>query len=229
MKTSFLALALLMSAAVPASAQSVDFGDDGGMWSNDGECDDPRFEGPGMTTTPLLDADIMHDATDCRTAFESGRITLSGGANGAALPSPGGKGGQGGGAMPSIKVDGIDFGNDSGEWALDGECDDRRFFGAEMATSVSWTYVGADATDCAEAYQAGQVKLWDYAEARAATVCAAIDFGDDNGAYPNDMECDDPRFEGPAAAMSLSLDNSGHDASDCAVQCVYGTVFLRDY
>ena len=58
------------------SVASVDFGDDNGDWSNDGECDDPRFRGPGMTSTPLLDDDIKHDATDCRTAYERGDLTL---------------------------------------------------------------------------------------------------------------------------------------------------------
>jgi len=54
----------------------VDFGNDDGAWANDGECDDPRFKGPGMTTTPLLDDDIKADATDCRTAYENGDLTL---------------------------------------------------------------------------------------------------------------------------------------------------------
>ena len=35
-------------AAVLASGQDVDFGDDASRWANDGECDDPRFEGNGM-------------------------------------------------------------------------------------------------------------------------------------------------------------------------------------
>ena len=47
-------------------------------WSNDGECDDMRFAGPGMTATPLLQADIMRDATDCRQAYDAGRLTLAG-------------------------------------------------------------------------------------------------------------------------------------------------------
>ncbi len=68
------------AAAVPGDAAQVaiDFGDDSGDWANDNECDDSRFEGPGMTTTPLLEEDIGHDATDCRTAYEAGRLTLRG-------------------------------------------------------------------------------------------------------------------------------------------------------
>lgn len=55
---------------------SVDFGSDDGDWANDSECDDPRFRGPGMTGTPLLDEDIRSDASDCRAAYENGTITL---------------------------------------------------------------------------------------------------------------------------------------------------------
>lgn len=59
-----------------APASSVDFGTDNGQWANDGECDDPRFRGPGMTETPLLDDDIRNDASDCRAAYERGELTL---------------------------------------------------------------------------------------------------------------------------------------------------------
>lgn len=71
------------AAAAPAvgaaTAQvTVDFGDDTSRWANDNECDDSRFEGAGMTATPLLEEDIGHDATDCRTAYEAGNLTLRG-------------------------------------------------------------------------------------------------------------------------------------------------------
>jgi hypothetical protein len=46
-------------------------------FSRDGECDDKRFTGPGLTSTPLLDSDVQHDATDCRTAFAQGRLSLA--------------------------------------------------------------------------------------------------------------------------------------------------------
>ena len=63
-------------APVPAAAQSIDFGDDASKFSKDGECDDKRFAGAGMTDTPLLDSDVKHDATDCRAAFRQGRLQL---------------------------------------------------------------------------------------------------------------------------------------------------------
>ena len=73
--------ALMLALTPPAFAQSIDFGDDSSTWSNDGECDDPRFEGPGMTNTVLLDEDILSDATDCLTAYQAGRLTLRGNAS----------------------------------------------------------------------------------------------------------------------------------------------------
>jgi hypothetical protein len=70
------------AAAAPAPAAgaqlAIDFGDDNGDWANDNECDDSRFEGAGMTATPLLEDDIGHDATDCRAAYEAGQLTLRG-------------------------------------------------------------------------------------------------------------------------------------------------------
>lgn len=64
--------------AAVAATVTVDFGDDSSRWANDNECDDSRFEGAGMTATPLLEEDIGHDATDCRTAYEAGNLTLRG-------------------------------------------------------------------------------------------------------------------------------------------------------
>jgi hypothetical protein len=224
MRIAPFAIALICLSGTPLLAQNVDFGDDSSTWSNDGECDDPRFAGPGMTTTPLLDQDIMHDATDCRTAFEAGQLTL---AQGATLPTKGASVPPA--SMAHIVMDGIDFGTDNGEWSKDGECDDRRFTGAGMTDSIGWNYLGADASDCSAAFGAGTVKLWSYVDAMAATQCAAIDFGSDNGAYPGDHECDDLRFEGVGVAANLSIDNIRGDASDCSALCAYGVIALRDY
>jgi hypothetical protein len=78
----FLTLAL-SAVSAPASAQQdeIDFGDDSSQWANDGECDDPRFEGEGTAAT-LLDEDRGHDAADCRALFAAGRVRLR-----TALPS----------------------------------------------------------------------------------------------------------------------------------------------
>ncbi|PRY74792.1 hypothetical protein CLV80_11533 [Yoonia maritima] len=125
-------------AACTASAQSINFGDDSSEWANDGECDDGRFTGPGLTSTPLLQEDVLADATDCKRAFEAGRLTLAG-----------------------VAADGtIDFGNDSGEWSNDQECDDMRFAGPGMtSTPLLQDDIMRDATDCRAAFNAGMLTL----------------------------------------------------------------------
>lgn len=55
--------------------QSIDFGDNSSEWSNDGECDDPRFWGGAMHTI-LNFGDLGRDAKDCRALCNSGAIWL---------------------------------------------------------------------------------------------------------------------------------------------------------
>jgi len=132
--TVLLALASLPVHAAPA----VKFGDDASQYANDGECDDGRFAGKGMTTTPLLSDDVLHDATDCQAAYDAGRLTLRG-----------------------VADDGtIDFGDDDGEWANDGECDDMRFVGPGMTTTALIDDdIMHDASDCRTAHEAGEIEL----------------------------------------------------------------------
>src|SRR5690606_40447998 len=92
----------------------IDFGDDSSEWANDGECDDPRFTGAGAAAE-LVDEDRLKDATDCRAAYEAGTVTLSEAPEDAAETPAGNQK--------------INFGDDSSEWANDGECDDQRFTG----------------------------------------------------------------------------------------------------
>lgn len=68
------------------SDSGVDFGDNLSQWANDGECDDPRFQGPASASS-LLDSDRYHDATDCRSLYESGSVQLADGGDGAAESS----------------------------------------------------------------------------------------------------------------------------------------------
>ncbi|MDA9207574.1 hypothetical protein N9O61_01675 [Octadecabacter sp.] len=44
-------------------------------WANDGDCDDPRFDGVGAHTL-LLPEDAYKDANDCRALFEAGKVFL---------------------------------------------------------------------------------------------------------------------------------------------------------
>ncbi|MFQ1699459.1 hypothetical protein ACJ5NV_02575 [Loktanella agnita] len=187
---------------------TVDFGDDSSEWANDNECDDMRFEGPGMTTTPLLFEDIMTDATDCQTAFNAGLLALAG---------------SGDVEMPDdIIVKGVNFGNDLGEWSNDGECDDPRFVGAGMTTTpLLQDDVLRDATDCSTAFQAGNLTL------RGVAKDGTVDFGDDSGEWANDGECDDMRFEGPGmTTTALLFDDIMTDATDCQTAFDAGNLML---
>ncbi len=131
---------VLTLVAWPSFAQ-VEFGDDRSQWSNDGECDDPRFIGDGMADV-LLDEDLYADATDCRGLFETGRIRL-----------------RKTDASGTVSADSVDFGNDSGEWTHDGECDDPRFVGDGMASVLLDEDRLADATDCRTLFEAGRIRL----------------------------------------------------------------------
>jgi hypothetical protein len=136
-RLSTLALLFFGLCGTTAFAQVVDFGDDSGDWTFDNECDDPRFDGPGMSTTTLLADDLLRDASDCRTAFKEGRLTLRG-----------------------IGEDTIDFGDDAGEWANDNECDDMRFQGPGMTTtSLLFEDIMHDAADCRAGFDSGQLTL----------------------------------------------------------------------
>ena len=47
------------------------------------------------------------------------------------------------------------------------------------------------------------------------TPLSVIDFGDDRSPWAHDDECDDPRFEGDGMGLTESLEDLGHDATDC--------------
>ena len=129
----FLVLAaLVVSVAV---GQEIDFGDDTGEWANDGVCDDPRFRGPSALNpdgATLPDERPMTDATDCRLLFERGEVWL---------------------------VQDIDFGDDTSEWANDGECDDPRFDGFGASLTRLWQDELHDASDCRQLFERGEVWL----------------------------------------------------------------------
>ncbi len=142
--------AITLALPMPATAQTVDFGDDNSQFAKDGECDDMRFSGAGMTDTLLIDSDIKHDATDCRAAYNQGRITYNGGHR-STTPANNGT------ANNSSR---IIWGDDSGRYAKDGECDDKRFIGAGMTdTPLLDSDIKHDATDCRTAYNQGRLTL----------------------------------------------------------------------
>jgi hypothetical protein len=223
------AIALRGAAAPGAQAapgQPIDFGDDSGRWANDGECDDPRFEGEGMAAV-LVEEDRLRDATDCRTLFERGAIALRGAAAApsAAVQPP---------AAGRPDVAGVDFGDDSGRWANDGECDDPRFEGRGMAAVLVDEDRFRDASDCRRLYEEGAIDLIGETRADVAPAApaapvapAGIDFGDDSSRWANDGECDDPRFEGEGMAVGTVEDDRMRDATDCSRLFAEGRITLR--
>ena len=132
-----------------ANSGGVDFGDDASKFSKDGECDDKRFSGPGMTETPLLDSDIRHDATNCRTAYDQHRLVLA-----AATPISSNSG------YADSGINHIMWGDDASKFAKDGECDDKRFTGPGMTdTPLLDSDIKHDATDCRAAFSQGRLQL----------------------------------------------------------------------
>lgn len=133
-----------------AWADSIDFGDDASQFAKDGECDDMRFSGEGMTDTLLIDSDIRHDATDCRVAYQQGRLTYNGGHRNNAQ----------GQSQSSSGSSHIMWGDDAGKYAKDGECDDKRFVGPGMTdTPLLDSDIKHDATDCRVAFEQGRLQV----------------------------------------------------------------------
>ena len=176
-------MTLVQSGDTPVATTpgDVDFGDDTSEWANDGECDDPRFQGTG-SAAETLDADIRKDATDCKAAYDAGTVTFIEAGDTPVATTPGD----------------IDFGDDTSEWANDGECDDPRFQGTGSAAETLDADILKDAADCKAAYDAGTVTFVEGGDTPVAT--ADIDYGDDTSEWANDGECDDPRFAGTGVA-----------------------------
>ncbi|MBB3992538.1 hypothetical protein GGR95_000157 [Sulfitobacter undariae] len=123
----------------------------------------------------------------------------------------------------------ISFGDDSSEWSNDNECDDRRFYGAGMANGLDEDDIGKDRTDCKRGFDMGELKVWDFVQARAATQCDKVNYGDNSSEWAGDGECDDYRFEGPGSDGVQLREDIGKDAKDCRALCDAGKIALRDY
>ena len=142
-----LSVAILSAPALAQPAPPVDLGDDSGGYPRDGECDDARFIGPGVSE-PLVTDWIGRDATDCAAALADGSAALA-----PLFAEP---------ATPAA----IEYGADSGDYAKDGECDDIRFAQADDATRIFIVDdIGGDATDCREAVNEGRAR-WQGAVAK---------------------------------------------------------------
>lgn len=142
-----------LSAAAVWAELNIDFGTDQSDWAVDGECDDPRFRGDGMTVTQLITLDIMMDSTDCATLYTANSIALIG-ISTVAFDVDDVEVGE-----PLNQLV-IEFGDDAGEWANDGECDDMRFTGKGMTSTILLTDdILHDASDCQAAYESALIGL----------------------------------------------------------------------
>ena len=195
--------------AIASPVDAIDWGDDSSEYAKDAECDDPRFTGAGMGPEPL-ESNMRKDATDCRAAYQAGSVSLK------QVPPPPI-------IAPAEAPTPIDFGDDSGEWARDGECDDPRFQGMGVADELVEADLGKDATDCRTAFDAGSVTLNPNYKGGAGAEAAAIDYGDDTSKWARDGECDDPRFSGTGVAGELVEEDRMHDATDCRAAVEAGT------
>ncbi|MDR0780727.1 MAG: PPC domain-containing protein [Pseudomonadales bacterium] len=214
---------LIVSCVSPPPA--VEFGDDSSDWAHNGECDDPRFSGPGSAEV-LVQQDAYHDASDCRDLYQKGRIQLAASAGNASS------------ARARRRNEDIDFGDDASDWAHDGECDDPRFSGPGVASKTVWADRFHDASDCRALYQRGAIELEDYASATRAgdgrtgtlarIIIDGIDFGDDSSSYALNDQCDDPRFSGEGSAEVLAEPDRFRDASDCSALYQSGQVQLME-
>lgn len=124
-------------------------------------------------------------------------------------------------------ANGINLGNDSGDFAKDGECDDPRFTGQGMADVLIDTNIGKDATDCRKMLDAQRIRP---VRARAdwtPQMCKGIDFGNNSSEWARDGECDDPRFAGPGVDEVVTPKDLKRDAADCRALCNAGEAWLR--
>ncbi len=178
--------------------KGIAFGDDSGQWDEDSECDDPRFWGVDVADT-YEDGNVLKDATDCRNAVRKGTAHL---VSTEFL------------RKKNLLTDDQELGDDSGEWAFDGECDDPRFKGVGVAATVAaGNALESDATDC------GRALLDGMAEIRTIEI---FEVGDDAGAWAGNDVCNDPRFvtdpRRPVTDEAIAIAKAkakGHDAGDC--------------
>lgn len=109
------------------ASSEITWGDDSGNYANDDACDDGRFHDDGDEWTYQRNH-VLKDATDCRTLYEAGNITLY-----------------------------LDFGSNTGDYVNDDTCDDNRFTGEGRSILQTDSQVKRDADDCIAAYRAGTI------------------------------------------------------------------------
>jgi hypothetical protein len=194
------------------------FGDDSSGFANDGECDDPRFQGPGVVFGSSS-SHIFKDASDCRAQFEAGTISLA---------EPGQMNLGGNNSMDSFAGGGGLFDGDSPVNSTTAMADAGPVGEVMFALMQAFAAIpGDDAPAMALPFGLGGDTTPDYDRA-AMLEATGIDFGDDSGPFTTDGECDDPRFAGPGVAASTFEGAEFTDASDCSSLYMAGALTYSD-
>ncbi len=192
-QTGALTLASNLPDPVETEFDGIDFGHDKGDYANDGECDDPRFSGPGMGSVALSGANIGNDRLDCLTLYKAERVVFK----------------------ANLIIDGYFFGDDDNLYAKDGECDDPRFQGHGMGPKPTISGIEHDASDCMAKWRAGDIEPVTHMDVNGFLIVDGVVFGNDSSNYANDGECDDPGFTGRGVADNSNTEHAGKDKSDC--------------
>ena len=200
---------------VTVESGGINFGDNSSVFADDGECDDPRFEGPGAAT-PTSDFSEMRDANDCRNMFESGQVILVAEVSASPSPAPAARAQT---SQPSAPPqDTHTIGTPRGD--IDGATR------ADGSIFASGTVYG----DSIESGDSSRIRMSDTSSFTPAPVRRSsndgIDFGDNSSIFANDGECDDPRFEGEGMAVVSYDDDLRRDADDCRAAYEAGTITL---
>jgi hypothetical protein len=203
-------------AVVDSSA--VNFGDNSGMFADDGECDDPRFEGPGAAAF-TSEASELRDANDCRSLFQAGRVSLAEEAS-TAMGSSATSTSSNRNSEPATAREPEPYTPGTPRGDIDGATlEDGSIF-------ASGTVYGGPINP-GDRSRVGMPDTAAYVPPPPRrTATGGIDFGDNSSAYANDGECDDPRFEGEGMAFISFDEDRGKDANDCRAAFEAGTITL---
>ena len=195
-------------ASSTGAAEMIEFGANTSDGARDGVCSDLRFDNNPSSARPGMapdpvSDDIFRDASDCYLAYVGHTIHLR------------------------KNVDGINFGSDQGP--RDYKCQDPRFAPlrstGERPSATKSAHEGTDASDCWLAYISEDVGKYD--------TMHHVVFGNDWGQWPNDGQCDDPRFRNVPGVRELLMaefnntQNVGRDATDCRNAMAVKAIELR--
>ncbi|MEQ8954142.1 MAG: hypothetical protein RL120_08410 [Gammaproteobacteria bacterium] len=221
-ETEWASISIGMEDAVYAASfdpgGDIIFGDDSSGFANDGECDDPRFQGPG-TAFGSSGNHLFKDASDCRSQFEAGMISL-------AEPEDMNLGGDT--DMALFGADSDIFGGDTSPSSAMSLADAGPFGEVAFALWQAFQAIpGDDAGTMPLPFGIGGSDASDYDRAGLSEL-TGIDFGDNSGPFIDDGECDDPRFEGPGSAEFTYDGAEFTDAGDCSSLYLEGTLTYVD-